>query len=185
MVAKLNGKFAHKYSARAATNGGKRRMTGVKAIAQAAAAAVKEHFGGKHSQAGGSVALSEHAVIHVANDIDVIEVPPGTDYRTEPRHTADFMCIDAHAFGVSEALEWTKNANSYARSQKRRPPLIALLADDDRLSQKDYSLATREFSRAGGFFYEYPAGCRTFIEALKAFASGLAKNYRAPIASKK
>jgi hypothetical protein len=183
MVAKLNRKLAREYAPGIATNGGKRQMAGVKAIAAQAVAAVKEHLGTKHSQTGASV--PEHAVIHLPNDIDVVEVRPGTDYRTQPKHTADFMCIDAHAFGVTEALEWTKNANSYARSQKRRPPLIALLADDDRLSQKDYGLATREFSRAGGFFYEYPAGCRTFIEALKAFASGLAKNYRAPIAGKK
>lgn len=181
MVAKSNGEFGHKYSVRAAPNGGKRRMTAVKAIAQA----VKEHFGVRQSQAV-STAPEKVARIPVINDIYVIEVPPGTDYRNEPTHNpADFMCIDAHEFGVSEALEWTKNVNSLARSQKRRPPLIALLADDDKLNQRDYRLATKEFSRAGGFFYEYPAGCKSFIDALKAFARGLAKNYRAPIAHRK
>jgi hypothetical protein len=153
------------------------------ARAKEALATVREQLGRSHPKPEVSVASENR--IPVTDDIDVVEVRPGTDHKIVPTHKADFMCIDAHAFGVSDALEWTKKANSFARSQKRRPPLIALLANDNQLSQKDYRLATREFPRAGGFFYEYPDGCKSFGDALKAFAKGLARNYRGAIINKK
>jgi hypothetical protein len=163
-------------------------MSTGKAMARAAVAAlaagVRGQFGKTPSETEIAVAPKTATRIPVVDGIDVVEVTPETDYKIQPKHNADFMCIDAHAFGVSDALEWTRKASGYARSQKRRPPLIALLADDDKLNQKDYRLATREFVRAGGFFYEYPDGCRDFIDALKAFAKGLARSYRAPILKK-
>lgn len=129
---------------------------------------------------GAAVAGAGVSRIPITDGVDVVAITPSSTYETSRQHDADFLCLDGHAFGVKGALAWIQTAKSVARRRNDRPPLFALLADQDLLSEEDLRLATEALAVEGGLFYRYPPDCNDFRSAFSAFAENLRRRYRRP-----
>lgn len=114
----------------------------------------------------------------IAEKVNVMEVPVGTNSEWRPSSDTDTMVLDGHAFGVAEAVEWVRRANEHARKQHLRAPLITIIADENRLTEYEYRLVTKRLADLGGVFFEYPERVSTFEEAFIAYAKGVAQTYK-------
>jgi hypothetical protein len=110
--------------------------------------------------------------------VELVHILPGTDPGICPRSLADILCLDLHAFGMSKAMTWVREAQNAASLRDGGVSLcISVLGSLDQLNAEQLSDISQELSAFGAVFSPWPENCQTFDEAFTTLAHEIEKTY--------